>query len=196
MLYGCGLRLKEVLSIRLQDLDFDNNLLYIRRGKGDKDRVVPLPRSLRQPLKHHLKVLQRLHQKDLKTEDYAGVFLPNGIDRKHPGAAKSFYWQWLFPAIQLTHVPEHKTWQRYHLHESHVQKVLKQAIAQLGMLKRVSPHTFRHAFASHLLQAGYDLQTIQKLLGHSDIRTTMIYLHTRPHSEQKPVLSPLDALAA
>lgn len=196
MLYGCGLRLKEVLCIRLQDLDFDNNLLYVRRGKGDKDRVVPLPQLLRADLQRHIKAIRVLHQKDLENKDYAGVFLPNGIDRKLPGAAKSFYWQWLFPAIQLTQLPDQEIWQRHHLHGSHVQKTLKQVIAQLGLLKRVSPHTFRHAFASHLLQAGYDLQTIQQLLGHSDIRTTMIYLHTRPHSEQKPVLSPLDALAA
>ena len=192
LLYGCGLRLKEVLNIRLQDLDFDNHLLYVRQGKGNKDRVLPLPKSLETPLQNHIQYLQGRYQQDLKTRSWGGVFLPDRLSKKDRSAAQSLPWQWLFPAIQLTDVGAQQL--RYHLHESHVQKAVKAALKTTGLLKRVSPHTFRHAFASHLLHNGYDLQTIQKLLGHSDIRTTMVYLHTQPDSEKKPVKSPLDTL--
>lgn len=194
LLYGCGLRLKEVLNIRLQDLDFDNQWIHVRQGKGNKDRVLPLPQSLQADLQAHLVYLQQRHAQDLNTQAWGGVFLPDNLSKKQAGAAKDLHWQWLFPGIQLTDVGAEQL--RYHLHESHVQKAVKAALKTTGLIKRVSPHTFRHAFASHLLQAGYDLQTIQKLLGHSDIRTTMIYLHTQPHSEKKPVQSPLDTLTA
>jgi integron integrase len=192
LLYGCGLRLKEVLNIRLQDLDFENHLLHVRQGKGNKDRVLPLPESLQDSLQAHIQYLQGRYQQDLNTRSWGGVFLPDRLSKKDRSAAQSLHWQWLFPAIQLTDVGAQQL--RYHLHESHVQKAVKAALKTTRILKRISPHTFRHAFASHLLHNGYDLQTIQKLLGHSDIRTTMIYLHTQPDSEKRPIKSPLDTL--
>ena len=139
----------------------------------------------------HLERIRKLHQSDLKN-NYQGVFLPGALERKYRNAAKEFVWQWFFPAIKLTYVPETNERKRYHLHESNVHKILKIAVRKTNITKRVSSHTFRHSFASHLLQANYDIRTIQELLGHSDVRTTMIYTHTIKSQTLKEAKSPLD----
>ena len=191
LLYGCGLRLSECLELRIQCFNLDASLLTVHDGKGQKDRTVPLPRSVLLEIRQQMEVVRRLHQEDLAA-GYAGVFLPRQLEKKYPKAAREFIWQWFFPAATLTSVPEGGKKRRYHLHDSHVQSAVKQAASRAGIPKRVSPHTFRHSFASHLLLANYDLQTIQKLLGHSDVKTTMIYLQTVPSLTLKEARSPLD----
>lgn len=191
LLYGCGLRIFECLQLRIQCFDFDAGLISIHDGKGQKDRTVPLPKSLLPEIKAHLSFLKKLHQQDLE-RNYSGVFLIHALERKYPKAAQNFIWQWFFPALQLTLVPGTKEYRRYHLHETHVQKAIKNAVEKAGVFKKVSPHTFRHSFASHLLQNNFDIRTIQQLLGHSDIRTTMIYTHTVKSTTLKEAQSPLD----
>ena len=177
MLYGCGLRLFECLKLRVQDLDFTTGMVRVHDGKGKKDRAVPLPEVLRDALQEQLKVVASLHEQD-RDENYDGVFMQGRLDAKYPNAAKEFPWQWLFPARMLTFVPEEGEHRRYHLHEKHVQKALKKAVMKAAIPKQATAHTLRHSYASHLLQANYDIRTIQQLLGHADVRTTMIYTHT------------------
>lgn len=191
LLYGCGLRLFECLNLRTQNFNFDHQILTVHDGKGKKDRSVPLPRVLIPELRAHLQKIRNLHDKDLAS-GYAGVFLFNAIEKKYKSCAKEFIWQWFFPAKTLTLVPEAGEYRRYHLHESHVQKAIKRAANKAKICKRVTSHTFRHSFASHLLQANYDIRTIQELLGHSDVRTTMIYTHTVQSVPLKESQSPLD----
>ncbi len=190
LMYGCGFRLNEVITLRVHNFNFDEGIITVR-GKGDKTRTVPLPVSIMSDLEDHLERVKKLHETDLEKK-FNGVFLPNALDRKYKNAAKEFPWQWFFPAKQLTMVPETKEYKRYHQHDSNVQKVIKMAVAKTNITKRVSPHTFRHSFASHLLQAGYDIRTIQQLMGHSDVRTTMIYTHTIKNLPARQVKSPLD----
>ena len=191
LLYGCGLRLFECLRLRVHCLNFDAGILTVHDGKGQKDRTVPLPERIMAELEGHLESLKDLHQQDLERK-YAGVFLMNALEKKYKNAAKEFIWQWVFPAKVLT--VENKTGElrRYHLHETHVQKAIKQAVGKARISKRATAHTFRHSFASHLLQANYDIRTIQELLGHSDVRTTMIYTHTVKSVTIKEAKSPLD----
>jgi integron integrase len=191
LLYGCGLRLFECLGLRVQCLNFNAGILTVHDGKGQKDRTVPLPQTLVPELRAHLEGLKALHQRDLDRK-YAGVFLVNALEKKYPKATKEFIWQWLFPAIHLTFVPAEGKYRRYHLHETQVQKAIKEAVEKARICKRASAHTFRHSFASHLLQANYDIHTIQELLGHSDVRTTMIYTHTVKSVTIKEAKSPLD----
>lgn len=191
LLYGCGLRLFECLNLRVQSLNFDQEIITVHDGKGQKDRTVPLPRTLIPAMRDHLEALKVLHQRDLARK-YAGVFLMNSLDQKYPNAAKEFVWQWFFPAKDLTRVPATGEYRRYHLHETQVQKAIKKAVTAAQLGKRASAHTFRHSFASHLLQANYDIRTIQQLLGHSDLRTTMIYTHTVKSTTIKEARSPLD----
>ncbi len=191
LLYGCGLRLFEALNLRMQCLDFSENIVTVHDGKGQKDRTLPLPMIILPELQAHIEQLKILHQSDLE-ENYLGVFMPNSIGRKYPTQARDFSWQWLFPAKALTLVPDEGDYRRYHLHETHVQKAIRSAVQRCQLTKRATAHTFRHSFASHLLQANYDIRTIQKMLGHTDVRTTMIYTNTvrsRTVQEQK---SPLD----
>jgi integron integrase len=191
LLYGCGLRLFECLNLRVQCFNFDDGVLTVHDGKGKKDRTVPLPRVLVPDLRAHLARVENLYTRDLR-EGFGGVFLPGALERKYRNAPREWIWQWFFPAKNLTLVPETGERLRYHLHESHVQKAIHRAAALARIAKRVTAHTFRHTFASHLLLANYDIRTIQEMLGHSDVRTTMIYTHTVPSRTQKERASPLD----
>lgn len=190
LLYGCGLRLFESLSLRVQNFNFEDGILTVH-GKGDKDRTVPLPQKLIPRLKTQLEAVSELHNEDLAA-GYAGVFLVDSLEKKYPAAAKDFIWQWFFPQKGLTAVLGTKERRRYHLHESQVQAALKKAARQAKLTKRVRSHTFRHSFATHLLQANYDIRTIQTMLGHADVRTTMIYTHCIPSKTAKEAKSPLD----
>jgi integron integrase len=191
LLYGCGLRLFECLNLRVHCFNFDAGVLTVHDGKGQKDRTVPLPETIIPELRKQLEFVEHIHQRDL-ARSYDGVFLMNALDRKYKNAAKEFIWQWFFPAKQLTYVEDTREHRRYHLHETHVQKAIKKAVREAAVLKRASPHTLRHSFATHLLQANYDIRTIQELLGHSDVRTTMIYTHTIKSMTIKEAKSPLD----
>jgi integron integrase len=191
LLYGCGLRLFECLELRVNAFNFDFGILTIHDGKGKKDRTVPLPQKLLPELNKQLEKVKALHAKDLEA-GYDGVFMFDRIEQKYPNSARELVWQWFFPATYLTHIPETGQRKRYHLHESHVQKAIRHAVKKAQIPKRVTSHTFRHSFASHLLQANYDIRTIQELLGHSDVRTTMIYTHTIKSQTQKEAKSPLD----
>ncbi len=195
LLYGCGLRMFECLKLRVQDINFDMGTVTVHDGKGKKDRNLPLPESLVNELRVQIDRVADLHKQDLN-EGFAGVFLPGALATKYRGAAKEFYWQWLFPAKTLTLVEKERAKRRYHLHESHVSKAIKKAASRACIPKKVTAHTFRHSYASHLLMAGYDIRTIQELLGHSDVRTTMIYTHTIPAQAPRERASPLDISTA
>lgn len=191
LLYGCGLRLSECLNLRVHCFNFDEHILTVHDGKGKKDRTVPLPRVLIPALQDQLGQVKKLHEQDLAA-DFDGVFMPGALNRKWRTVAKDYIWQWFFPAKMLTFVPQDDEQRRYHLHETHLQKALRAALRSTKVAKRVTAHTFRHSFASHLLRANYDIRTIQQLLGHSDIRTTMIYTHTVQSRTLKETASPLD----
>jgi integron integrase len=191
LLYGCGLRLFECLRLRINAFNFDSGVLTIHDSKGKKDRTVPLPQKLMPQLTLHLEKIKELHAKDLEA-GYDGVFMFARIEQKYPNSARELVWQWFFPATYLTHIPETGQRKRYHLHESHVQKALRSAVSKAQIPKRVTSHTFRHSFASHLLQANYDIRTIQELLGHSDVQTTMIYTRTIKSQTKKEAMSPLE----
>jgi integron integrase len=191
LLYGCGLRLSECLNLRVNCFNFDLGILTIHYGKGGKDRTLPLPEMIMPELRAQLELLKNLHQKDLG-RNYEGVFLIDLLEKKYKNAAKDFAWQWFFPAKHLTFTEKNGEYRRYHLHETHLQKAIKEAVEKANIGKRASAHTFRHSFASHLLQANYDIRTIQQLLGHSDVRTTMIYTQTVKSFTFKEAKSPLD----
>jgi integron integrase len=191
LLYGCGLRLFECLGLRVHCMNFDAGVLTVHDGKGQKDRTVPLPDSILPELRRHLELLKELHVRDL-ARGYGGVFLVNALEQKYKNAAREFIWQWFFPAKQLTYENKAGEYRRYHLHGTHVQKAIKEAVRKSRIPKRATAHTLRHSFASHLLQANYDIRTIQELLGHSDVRTTMIYTHTVKSRTLKEATSPLD----
>lgn len=190
LLYGCGLRLFECVNLRVKDFNFDVQILTVR-GKGNKSRTVPIPQKIVPELTAQLEAVKRLHDEDLAA-GYAGVFLEDQLERKYPRAAKEFIWQWFFPQKSLTLVDETKERRRYHLHDSHVQQALYESVRLAKLTKRVTCHTFRHSFATHLLQANYDIRTIQVLLGHSDVKTTMVYTHCVPSRTVKEAKSPLD----
>ena len=191
VMYGCGLRLFECLNLRIHCLNFEEGILTVHDGKGRKDRTLPLPRMLVPDLRAHIERVDILHKKDVEA-GYDGAFMPKGLDRKWKHAGKDFGWQWLFPAKTLTFVPKSGENRRYHQHETHLQKSLRAAARKAGITKRVTSHIFRHSFASHLLQANYDIRTIQEMLGHSDVKTTMIYTHTVKSKTLKERCSPLD----
>ena len=191
LLYGCGLRLFECLNLRIHNFNFDAGILTVHDGKGQKDRTVPLPQTILPALEAHIEKVKDLHQSDLCVR-YAGTFMPGLLEKKYKDCGKELIWQWFFPAKKLTFVPDSKEFRRYHLHETHVQRAIKEAVSKAKIIKRASAHTFRHSFATHLLQANYDIRTIQELLGHSDVRTTMIYTHTIKSLTVKEAISPLD----
>lgn len=192
LLYGGGLRLQECLTLRAKDVDFERNQLVIRRGKGQKDRFTVLPSAVRVPLLDHLARVKRLHERDLSA-GFGRVVLPGALDRKFPNAATDWAWQFVFPAARVCRDPQWGPPSRFHLHESAVQKAVARAARAAGLTKRVGPHTFRHSFATHLLEDGQDIRTVQELLGHRDVRTTMIYTHVLARGPLG-VRSPLDRI--
>jgi len=176
LFYGAGLRLLECCRLRVKEVDFDRSQILIRAGKGDKDRITLLPTSVRTDLGRHLRWVRSQHQRDLRMG--AGwVELPGALARKYPNAGREWGWQWVFPATR--HYVDRDLGQRrrHHLHETVVQRAVKEAVRKAGIAKPASCHTFRHSFATHLLEDGYDIRTVQELLGHRDVRTTMIYTH-------------------
>ncbi len=190
-LYGCGLRLFECLKLRVNNFNFEAGVLTIHDGKGKKDRTVPLPQSILPELKAQLERVKAVHEQDIAA-GFSGVFLDHLLEKKYKNAAKDLVWQWFFPQKTLTYVEETKERRRYHLNERDVQRAIRAAVRRAKLTKRVSSHTFRHSFATHLLQANYDIRTIQTLLGHADVRTTMIYTHCVPSKTIKELKSPLD----
>jgi integron integrase len=176
LLYGAGLRLMECVRLRVKDLDFDYRQVVVRDGKGEKDRRTILPRPLIEPLQRHLARVRLQHEEDVLL-GCGSVYLPYALERKYPKAAIEWRWQYVFPAARLSVDPRTGEKRRHHASEDRLQKVLKRAIQSAGVEKRASCHTLRHSFATHLLEDGYDIRTIQELLGHADISTTMIYTH-------------------
>jgi len=191
ILYGSGLRLMECLRLRVKDIDFGNHQIIVRDGKGEKDRVTMLPDALIPELQTHLKTVGIIHQQDIK-EGYGAVYLPYALARKYPNAPKEWIWQFLFPAFARSVDPETKKIRRHHMDPSVLQKAVRQAALLARIDKPVSPHVFRHSFATQLLQNGYDIRTIQELLGHKDVKTTMIYTHVLQRGGLA-VKSPLDS---
>jgi integron integrase len=191
-MYGAGLRISECCRLRVQDIDFDMNMLVVRKSKGNKDRTTLLPQVVIGRLKDHIQLVDSLHRQDL-ANGYGEVYLPFALSRKYPKAASEPGWQYVFPAAQLSTDPRSKVKRRHHVMDRSVQRVVKQAIYKAGIHKKAGCHTFRHSFATRLLEHGYDIRTIQKLLGHSDVRTTEIYTHVIKQGGMG-VKSPADSL--
>lgn len=190
IMYGCGLRLFEAASLRVFNFNLDTEMLSVY-SKGEKFRSIPLPVSLIPEIKSHMERLKTLYDKDIKVS-FNGTFIEESLERKYKNCATEFAWQWFFPARNLTVVPDKKEIRRYHLHETNFQKKIKLAVKAAKITKRTSSHTLRHSFATHLLLAGYDITTVQRALGHSDVRTTMIYLHAVNLKQPQKLISPLD----
>lgn len=192
LLYGCGLRLQECQQLRIKDIDFGFMTVTVRAGKGDKDRTVPLPRTLVKPIMDQMNIARQFWNID-RQRGMPGVYIPDALDRKYPNIGCEWGWFWVFPAQGYSTDPDTKIRRRHHQHESELQRAIRSATIKARITKRVSPHVFRHSYATHLLMAGYDIRTVQELLGHKDIKTTMVYLHVL-HPGGAGVESPLDKL--
>ncbi len=192
LLYGAGLRLMEALRLRVKDIDLTANQITVREGKGQKDRVTMLPGAVKPILIEQLKRVRQVHQQDI-SQGFGRVYLPEALARKYPNAEREWGWQYVFPAADFSVDPRSGAKRRYHLDESVIQRAVKQATHQAGLNKPATPHTLRHSFATHLLEDGYDIRTVQELLGHRDVRTTMIYTHVLNRGGRE-VLSPADKL--
>lgn len=192
LMYGCGLRLTECLRLRIKDIDFENNLLMVRSGKGEKDRALMIPEKIKEELSKHVASVKEVHDKDMKM-GYGEVSLPDALEKKYPNAPREWGWQWLFPAEKLSVDPRTGKVMRWHIHPSAIQRAVKEAVLKASVPKMASCHTLRHSFATHLLEAGHNIRTIQELLGHKHVNTTMIYTHV---IRKKPseIRSPLDGL--
>ena len=194
LMYGGGLRLMECIRLRVKDLDFERNLIYVRAGKGAKDRVTLFPASTHAQMASHLEKVSAVHERDL-AEGFGEVYLPGALARKYPGAPRQFGWQYVWPAKKRSQDPHSGKIRRHHVLESGLQKAVKRAVERAGLTKRVTSHTFRHSFATHLLENGTNIRAVQELMGHADLRTTQIYTHVMDKAIGG-VVSPLDALAA
>jgi integron integrase len=192
LLYGSGLRIMEAVRLRVHDIDYNFKQITVRSGKGGKDRITTFPTSATPLLQNHLRKVRVIHSRDLD-EGFGEVYMPNALARKYPNAAKEWNWQYVFPARNLAADPRSGKVRRHHVDPSVINKAIKVAVRKAGITKRISAHTFRHSFATHLLQRGTDIRTIQALLGHKDVATTMIYTHVLQQGGQG-VLSPLDDL--
>jgi integron integrase len=192
LIYGCGLRLKECLSLRIKDIDLEQNIIIIRSGKGDKDRSTVLPKRLKDDLIWHISEIRTIYDYD-RSNNINGVYLPGALERKYPNAGKEWSWFWLFPSKSLSVDPRTHKVRRHHIHPASLQKAFKKAVEEAGITKHASVHTLRHSFATHLLERGYDIRTVQELLGHKYLHTTMVYTHVAAKNILG-VRSPLDSI--
>ncbi|MCW8875697.1 MAG: integron integrase [Kangiellaceae bacterium] len=192
LFYGTELRKSEVHRLRVKDIDFDRNQVIVKRGKGKKDRPLPLPDACREALQKQIEFVKQLHFKD-RREGINGVEVPYALDRREPNAGKSLAWKWVFPSLRISTDPRILIQRRHHVHPSVFAKHVKKAVERAGINKKVTAHVFRHSFATHLLESGTDIRTVQELLGHNDVRTTQIYTHVL-NRNPSGTLSPLDKL--